>query len=117
MAAHEGLAESLGAFQLRCSLGGAEDAQAVGAELVHHPCSQRGFGADHREGDLLGLGPDAQFTHVRNGHIFELGVERRAAIAWGHVHLRHLGRLAQLPGHCVFTAAATNHEYFHRNLW
>ena len=38
--AHEGLAERLGAFELRGGLRRAKDAQAVRAELVHHACAQ-----------------------------------------------------------------------------
>ena len=117
MAAHEGLGKGLGAFELGSSLGGAEDAQAIGTELIDHTRRQWRLGAHHRQCDLFGLRPHTQFAHVGDGHVLELGIQRGAAIARRHIHLGHLGGLAQFPRHRVFTAAATNHKYFHRNLW
>src|SRR3989344_3516119 len=101
----------------RSTNAGAADAQAIGTELIDHTGRQWRLGAHHRQCDLFGLRPHTQFAHVGDGHVLELGVQRGAAVARRHVHLGHLGGLAQFPRHRVFTAAATNHKYFHRNLW
>jgi hypothetical protein len=53
VALHEVLGKGLGALQLRGRLGGAEDAQAAGAEHVHHAGGQRRLGADHGQRDLV----------------------------------------------------------------
>jgi hypothetical protein len=114
VALHEGLGEGLGAFQLRCGPGRAEDAKAVGAELVDHASGQRRFRADHGQGHLFLLGPLAQGHHVSQGNVFQPAVQRRAAVAGGHVDGLQPGRLGQLPGQRVLTAAAANDEDFQK---
>ena len=118
VAHHEGLGKGLGAFQLGGGLGGAEDAQAVGAELVHHPCRQRAFGAYDREADLFLLGPGPQFGDIGQRQIVQAVGAGGAAIARSHMHHLDLGRLRQLPGQGVFTATAANDENLHSAaLW
>ena len=113
MALHEVLGKSLGAFQLRGLLRGAEDAQATGPELVHDTGGQRGLRANHRQHDLVGLGEIGQRLDVGDGHVDQARIARRAAIARGHIDLARLGRLSQLPGQGVFTATRANDEDVH----
>ena len=116
MAAHEGLGEGLGAFELRSCLGGAKNAQSMGTKLVHDTCGQRRFGAYDRQADFFGLGPGTQRAYIRDRYVFHLGTQRRAAIARRHIHPGDLGGLREFPGHRVFTASATNYKNFHTRL-
>ena len=113
MALHEVFAESLGAFQLRGGFGGAEDAQAVGAEVIDHAGGQGLLGANDREADFFGLRPFAQFEQIGDGHVFQLRRAGGAAVAGGHIDLLHFGRAGQPPGQRVFAAAGANNENFH----
>ncbi len=110
---HEGLGEGLGAFQLCGRPGGAENAQPMGAELVHHARGQWRFGPDHGHTDLFLLRPLTQRLHVGDGHVDQALVTRRAAIARCDVDHLHLAGLGQFPGQRVFPAAATNNQYLH----
>jgi hypothetical protein len=113
VAAHEGLGEGLGALELRRGARGAEDAQAVRTEFIDHAGRERRLGADHGEADLVFLRPDAQRLHVGDGQVVEGTRQRRAAVARRDVNLAGLGRLAQLPGQCVFAATAADDENVH----
>ena len=113
VALHEGLAEGLGAFQLRSRLRGAENAQAVGTEQVHHAGRQRRLGADHGQLDRLSLGPGTQFLQILDGQVLDLGLTRGAAVAGRHEDLGHALGLRQFPGQGMFTAAAADHQYLH----
>ena len=50
------LGEALGAFELRCRLGGAEDLDAGGGEVVGEAGHQRHLGAHHHEVDRIARG-------------------------------------------------------------
>ena len=113
MALHEGLGKGLGALQLRCRSGRAEDAQTMGPKLIHHAGRQRAFGADHGQANFFVGSPGPQGLDVGDGHIFQVRVERRAAIAGRDIDLLHPGRLRQLPGQRMFAAAAANHQDIH----
>ena len=90
----------------------------MGTEIIHQASGQRPFGTDHGQADLFLQGPGAQSLDVGDrqvAHALGLG---RTAIARRDEHHVDLGRLRQLPGKGVFTAAATHHEDFHRPaLW
>ena len=53
VALHEGFAERLRAFELRRRLGGAKNAQTMGAKFVNYPCGQWRFGTNHGEFDVF----------------------------------------------------------------
>ena len=113
VALHEGLGKGLGALQLRGRPGRAEDAQTVEPKLVHHPGRQRALGADHGQANLFVNRPGAQGLNIGDRHVLQVRVERRAAIARRHIDFLHPGRLGQLPGQRMFTAAAANHQNIH----
>lgn len=105
VALHEVLAERLRAFKLRGGGRRAEDAQAVGTEIIHHSGGQRLLGPHHGERDLLSQRPVAQCRQIGDGNVLQGVRERGTAIAGGHVDLLNLGRLRKLPGQGVLAAA------------
>ena len=113
MALHEGLAEGLGAFELRGLLRRTEDGQTMGTELVHHTGRQRRLGADHGQADAVGLRPFAQRHLVGDGQVRQLHIARGARIARCDKHLLHAFRLLELPRQRVLAATAANHQDFH----
>ena len=116
MAAHEGLGESLGRLQLRCSLGRAKDLQTMVAEFIHHTSSQRCLRADHGQRNAFRLCPFTQRHHIRDVYVLQLAASQcRARIAGCHKHLGCLGRLRQFPRQCVLAATAANHKNFHKS--
>src|SRR5690606_8711734 len=108
--------EGLGALQLRGLLRGAEDGQAMGAELIDNARGQRGLGADHGERNAVGLGPLAQRGLVGDGQVAELRIARGAGIARGHEDLLHALGLLEAPGQRVLAAAAADDENFHSEI-
>ena len=113
MALHERLGKSLGTFELRSRLGGAEDAQSGRAERIHHACGQRRLGANHGQVDFLGLRPAAQLAQILDGKILQVRLQRRTSVARSHIHLGDFFRLRQLPGQRMFTATRADNENFH----
>ena len=116
VAAHKGLGEGLGAFQLRGRLGRPENAHAVGTKLVHHTGSQRTFGAHHGHANLVGLGPFAQFHDVGDRQVLQTRIGGSATIARSHIDHLHLGRLRQFPGQRVFTPATADNQNIHTQI-
>ena len=116
MALHESLGVGLGAFQLRRSLGGPEDAQATRAKSVHHARSQRCFRADDGEGDLLRQREFHEFVHTGDRYVHQLRIERGAAIAGRDIHRLHPLALRQFPGQCVLAATTADHQNLHAAL-
>ncbi len=110
---HEALGEVLGAFQLRGGLGGAEDAQAAGAEDIDDAGRQRRFRADHGQVDVFLLGEIGQGVDVGERQVFQLRLARRAGIAGRDQHLLQARRLGQAPGEGVFAAAGADDENLH----
>ncbi len=114
VACEEVLGESLGAFQLGGSRGGAEDRQATTAEQVDYAFDQRCLGADDGELDI-GRGEIGQLLdgqHV-DGDILALGFQRRAGVARGDENLFDAGILRHLPGQGVLAATAADDQYVH----
>jgi hypothetical protein len=64
VALHEAFEKALELSSCAAAWRRAEDAQAVGAEVVDHAGGQRRLGADHRQGDLLLQRPVAQLAQV-----------------------------------------------------
>ena len=68
----------------------AEDAQAVGTEIVNDAGSQRLLGAHHRQAHLVLEGPGAQRWDVGDRQVLQPFVQGGAAIAWRHIDRLHL---------------------------
>ena len=113
VALHKRFRKSFGRLQLRRGARRAKNTQTMGTKLVHHPCSQWGLWSHHCEANVLGLSPSPKGLHLRNGHVDEMGITLRAAVAWRYVHALHIGRLGQFPSQSVFATAATYHQNLH----
>jgi hypothetical protein len=116
VAGEEVLGEGLAALQPRGGGGGAEHAQAGGAEQVDDAGHQRRLGADDGQVDVLVAGQFAQAFQVvgLDRHVAALGLERGAGVARRDQHFVHARRLGELPGQRVLAAAGTDDEEFHR---
>ena len=114
VARHELLGEILRAFELGGGLGRAEYLQPGGAEGVDHAGRQRRFRADHGERDVrLAADEFNQRGNVRQWHVVEPVLGRRAAVAGRDEDLRDAGGLRELPGQSVFASAGADDEKFH----
>ena len=108
VALHERFAESLRAFQLRCGLGGAENAHTVCAELVHHSGCQWGFWTNDCQLHTVALRKLAQGFDIGDINVVQALVACCAAVAGGHKHFLHLVGLSDLPRQSVLAATAAN---------
>ncbi len=113
VALHERLAKGLRAFELRRGLGGAKNAQAMGAELIHHPRGQGSLRADHGQLHRVGLRKLAQRDDIRDVDVVQALVARCAAVARGDKDFLHLVGLGNLPRQSVLAATAANNKYVH----
>src|SRR3546814_3678115 len=104
--------------QLRGGGGGAEDAQALGAEAVDDAGDQGPFRADDGERHAFVAREREQAVDVGGGDVgvaaFILG--RGAGVAGGDEHLIDARRLRQLPRQCVFASAGADDEEFHARI-
>ena len=116
VALHESLGESFGAFQLRCGLGRAKNAQPVGPEFVHDAGGQWLLGANHRQCYLVRCRPLAQRLYIRDVDVFKPRIQRCTAIAGGYINRLYFGRLRQFPCQGMFAATTTDYQNFHAVL-
>ena len=114
MALHERFGKGLRALQLGRRLRGPKNAQAVGSEIVHDACGQRGLGAHQGQTNAVIDGPLAQRCQIGDRHIDQVLVFGCAAVARCHVNLLDFGRLRQFPRHGVLTATTADYQYFHQ---
>ena len=84
-------------------------------KLIDNTRGQWRLWAYHRQIYFFLLRPFAQCLHVGDGHIEQIGIARRTAIAWGHIHFLNAFRLRQLPSQRMLTSATTYYQYFHRS--
>ena len=108
VALHERFAESLRAFQLRRCLGGAKNAQAMCAELIHHACSQWRLRPDHGQFNAMALRKLAQSFDIGDVDVVQALVACCATVAESYKHFLHLVGLRNLPRQRVLAATAAN---------
>ena len=111
---HEGFGKSLGTFQLRSLLCGAKNAQSVVTKFIDYACCQWGLGTDHRQINVVGLGPFTQRHFVGERYVVKVFLLSCATVAWGQVNALNLRRKIEFPGQCMFSTTTTDHQYFHR---
>jgi hypothetical protein len=108
VAGHEAFGEILGGFELRGFFGWAKNFQAAGAENIHHAGSQRCFGADNGEMNVVLFGEICQRCRIGDIHVLQFVLACRTGIARRNVNLLQARRLRQPPGHGVLAAAGTD---------
>src|SRR3546814_9562745 len=118
VAGKEILGEGFASLQLRGGGGGAEDAQALGAEAVDDAGDQGPFRADDGERHAFVAREREQAVDVGGGDVgvaaFAFG--RGAGVAGGDEHFIDARRLRQLPRPCVFASAGADDEEFHARI-
>ena len=110
VAQHECLGEIFGRFELRRCLRGAENFQPRGAKRIYYARRQRRLGPDHCEMNFFLLCKRHQFGNRGDGHIRQIRIVRRAAVAGRDEDALNARRARELPRQCVFTTTVTNDE-------
>ncbi len=113
MTNHKSFGKTLGRFQPRRFLAGAEDTQAGGLKQIDNPGSENVIRTHDGEIDRLPAREDQQLIEFRE---FEVDVTTQLSgprISGRDKNLLDSGRLTKLPGKRVFTAATADHQNVH----
>ncbi len=116
VALEELLGEILGAFELRGGLRRPEDTHSARLEQIDDAGSQRRFGSDHGQIDLLTCGKSGERARIGDRHVHHVALARGTGVAGCDEHLLDVGALRDLPGKRVFAAASADDEYLHTSV-